>query len=324
MPACSSFGVMAPGARKRRIPDSSRDDSESSGRPIALGRAELFSPPLLLRLQRTAGNAAVSTLLGPRQALVVQRDGERSDAGVAQDSGSVSASSACQPTPLSRQNFLQQAGANATELGLTTLDLSQVTYPEAVRNARGGIQSTTAALPAISSISVGAGVFMDPQDTVRVYGQPGSGCPTGDYPRRWTITSDGADRIRLGEQEHCDDFRFAFDISLRRYADAVNRLAAGGRRFPSDAAMNGTLRAIVGVAPDDWTTVFMCLAGRTRDRDGARNRWHTPRARSIDPYPHCRYVTMIIDGNSLPQVGAHPSSSIIHGCGERPVRTPRR
>jgi hypothetical protein len=116
---------------------------------------------------------------------------------------------------------------------------------------------------------------------------------------------DGAAKIRTGEQEHCDDFQFAFDSTLRRFADIVNRLAAGNRRFANETAAKNALQRLVGVPPDDCQLVFTYLAGKTRERDSARNGWHTPRPRHVGPHPHCRYVDTIVDGNSLPQVGLH-------------------
>jgi hypothetical protein len=292
---------------------------EAPRRAPAQARPSLLTRDEVVRLQRLAGNAAVASVLRPdRRVLPVQRDGP--DAGPPADAGPANAAApgTCAPTSLSRQAFLQQPGVTTTEFGLTTLDTSQVTFPDVRLDGR-RLQPTSAALPVINSVCVGSGVFLDPQDVIRVVGQAGSGCPTGDYPRRWNITGPGADRIRAGEQEHCDDFHCAFDISLRRFADAVNRMAAAGRRFGSEAAAKRALRQSTGVAPDDWQLVFLCLAGKTRLRDGRANSWHTPHTRHLDPYPHCRYVETIVDGTSLPHVGAHPPASIIRGCGEGPA-----
>lgn len=232
--------------------------------------------------------------------------------------------SSCNPTPLPRAAFLAQAGTGFSELGLTTLTVSAVTFPEVhLSGGRGPVQPTTAALPNIPSIYVGAGTFIDPGDTVRVIGQEGSRCSTGMYPRRWIITQAGADRIREGEQEHCQDFQYAFDISLARYRDAVNQVASSRRRFANENAAKQHLLSRVGAHPDDWRDIFICLAGKTRVRDSRRQDWHTPHARHSDLDPLCHHVNAIIDGNSLSHVGQHSSSSIIRECGEPRVTIPR-
>ncbi|HEY1180240.1 MAG TPA: hypothetical protein VGF17_29130 [Phytomonospora sp.] len=262
-----------------------------SVRPIPAPR-----PPGILALQAGAGNRAVGALLSP----TVQRV----------------------PTPLSRQQFLAQAGTAVTELGLTTIVASNATFPQVVLDERHRLQQTTAALPPASSVYVGPGPFFDPGDTVHIYGQPGSGCPTGDYQRRWNITPQGAARIAAGEQEHLDDFQYAFDVSLARYAAAVNALA--GRRYPNEAAAGRALRARTGVAPADWEPTFYCLIGQSPERDGRRHGWHTPRVRNLDPWPGCRFVSVNVDGNCLPHVGVHPPASFIGGCGEAPAPAARR
>lgn len=325
--------LCAPSVRERtRAAKHPLDGETQVCRALALGRRDVLTPTRLLYLQRLVGNAAVTTFLRPHKMVVSaqlhgadtetpqERAGAEADVRtVGTDAGRAAASASpagCTPRQLSRREFLQQAGTSVSEFGLTTLNVSQVTFPEVRLDARRRLQPTVAILPTVSSICIGPGVFLDPQDTIQVVGQEGSGCPTGRYPRRWNITGDGADKIRAGEQEHCDDFQFAFDSTLRRFMEAVNQLAASNRRFTDDAAAKRSLQRIVGVSPDNWQMAFTCLAGKTRERDSARNGWHTPRPRHLDPYPHCRHVEMIVDANSLRQVGAHPSNSIIRGCGE--------
>src|SRR5207253_114293 len=136
----------------------------------------------------------------------------------------------------------------------------------------------------------------------------------GKYPSRWRIYPAGANKIGEGEQEHCDDFRYAFDISLRRYADAVNQLSTSKRVFRDEAAVKSHLSRTLGVNPDDWQSVFVCLAQKTKIRDSKVRDWHTPHLRSLPMTYECKYAEFIIGENSLPQVGQHPSSEIIKGC----------
>jgi hypothetical protein len=223
----------------------------------------------------------------------------------------------CSPTALSRPDYVAKAG-KTTEFGLTTLVLSQVTYPD-VTLAGGVVQPTSAALPNISSIYTGPGVFSE-GDTVLVIGGEDRGCPTGKYPIQWLVTKEGAAKIGSGEQEHCDDFQYAFDISLAKYRDAVNKLAGTNQQFKTEEAARKNLEKAVGVHPDNWQSVFDCLAGKTLERDGKRRSWHTPRPRTDGPsFPDCKQARSTVGLSSLPNLG-HAPSEIIKGCGETPAK----
>jgi hypothetical protein len=237
--------------------------------------------------------------------------------------GTAPGTSGCQPTGLDRAAFLATAGATTNDFGLTTLDLTAVTYPGVSANPAKPsgvtVAPTTAALPNIPSVFTKAGVFVEGDSTV--VGGDERSCPPRKYPVRWTITAQGAKKISDGEQEHCDDFQFAFDISLKQYADAVNALASSGRVFPNDKAVDTALTRTTGVAPGNWQSVFACLARKSLLRDprtpGAPS-WHTPRPTRLTPTPpDCNFVRVIISDASLPEVGQHPSSEIIKGCGEK-------
>ncbi|HST57093.1 MAG TPA: DUF4157 domain-containing protein [Longimicrobium sp.] len=249
------------------------------------------------------------------------------DAGAAPPSPPPASPPPCTPTALPRAQYLTQPGTSTGDFGLTTL-AGQVTLP-VVRTTRGRgggvrVEPTSTALPPITSVFTGAGVFME--DTITwTQQEPGVGCRTARYPIRWNITGPGAARIQAGEVEHCADFMHAFTISLRRYADAVNGLAASRRVFSGATAAEAAVTRAVGVAPSRWMEVFECLAQRTLRRDGGRGRrgWHTPRARMIAPREgHCAFAEAIVDGNALPEVGVHTSAAVIQGCGEAPPPTP--
>jgi hypothetical protein len=145
-------------------------------------------------------------------------------------------------------------------------------------------------------------------------------CRSGRYPIQWRMSPDGARKIREGELEHCADFQHAFEISLKRYADAVNGLARGRRSFSSQRSAEAHLGRLVGAAPADWADIFECLARKTTARDGPRGArgWHTPRPRMTPPRleTHCAFVRADITSSSLPEVSQHPPSEIIKGCGE--------
>lgn len=232
----------------------------------------------------------------------------------------------CDPTPLTRAQYLAEPGTSVNDFGLTTL--SGIVRNPTVHTTRvtGGVRidETDAGLPPVTSVFTAADTFTE---GVTIYSaNQGAECASGRYPTQWTILPDGARKIREAEIEHCADFAYAFDISIRRYADAVNAAAASRRVFPSQRAAEAFITRQVGAAPANWPAIFQCLAGKTRDRDGWRGYagWHTPRPRSMEPRlsTNCAFARQIIGGASLPQVGQHPPSEIIKDCGERGGRVP--
>ncbi len=237
--------------------------------------------------------------------------------------GGGGATATCQPQGLDRAAFLATAGATTNDFGLTSLDTSAVTYPTVTTNPAKPsgvtVAPTSAALPTIPSVFTKAGIFTE--GDMNVIGGGQGSCNPGKYPLKWIISPQGAQKIGEGEQEHCNDFQYAFDISLKQYADAVNALASSGRVFPNDRAVDTALTTTTGVAPANWQTVFVCLAQKSLLRD-PKNKggpsWHTPRPTRLTPtYPDCKEGRAIISAGSLPEVGQHPSSEIIKGCGEK-------
>jgi hypothetical protein len=177
---------------------------------------------------------------------------------------------------------------------------------------------TGAALPPITSVYTTRGTFTVGE---AILSSESDGCASGRYPIHWNIRSDGAQKIREGELEHCADFQYAFALSIKRYADAVNASARSGRVFASQRAAERYITRQVGVAPDRWSDVFTCLVGKTLVRDGNdRNPgWHTPRPTQIPPNSRngCN-LQFVIGGNSLRHVGQHAPGEVIKDCGEAP------
>ena len=237
--------------------------------------------------------------------------------------GATSVTSNCVPTGFSRADFLKNGGTTA-EFGLTALTVSDATFPalDLVRKGKGvQVQATTAALPRISSIFTQAGVFDEGEATV--LGDEGD-CPPGKYPLRWVISAGGAQKIQEGEQEHCNDFNLAFDLSLGKYRDVINQLAAPKTIFANESAVKKHLKKIVGFEFDDLFTVFACLAKKSLVRD--RNDWHRPVPTTRPPSfkNNCEFVRAIVSESSLRRIGLHDSTEIIKDCGESPPVTKKK
>lgn len=224
----------------------------------------------------------------------------------------------CDPTAMTRTQYLAEPGTSQNDFGLTTLRGS-VTIPTVHTSStrRGRVVSpTSAALPPLTSVFTGAGRFVEGQAIFAGGGD--GGCRSGRYPLRWTITPSGAQKIKESEQEHCDDFNHAFNISLNRFAAAVNTVAQSGRTFRSQRHAERHIERIVEKPVTDWSNVFQCLARKTLLRDGQRGLRgsHTPHAASHPPTlrRNCQFAEAVITGRSLRQVGQRSSSQLITGC----------
>jgi hypothetical protein len=144
---------------------------------------------------------------------------------------------------------------------------------------------------------------------IRLRLQEGAG-PPGGYLRVWEITADGSDAIKAGEQEHCDDFRYAFYFAYYRYAELVNEIAMKGTVFPTEAAAKAALHGTVFIEAAKLPDYFKCLAESMRDRRDKAG-WHTPRKTEptlgYDAKLRDDVAVRTLSANSLPHVGK-PSS----------------
>lgn len=314
-PLQTRLQMSTPGDAGEREAERAADDVMRGRTPTVQLRA-----PGALAQRQDAGVAPPVASDAPRDAGAP--DAPAADAGTAGTGTgaptTASATPTCTPTGFSRADYLTQPGTSVNDFGLTRLSIGSVTFPTvSTTRSRGRfrVDPTTAALPTIPSVFTQAGTF--DEGTAHFIDQDGtSGCPSGRIPLRWLITSTGAAKIREGEQEHCSDFQLAFDLSLARYAAAVNAIAAAGTTFASQARAERAVQARVGVAPADWQTVFTCLAQKTLIRDRHNDHLPQPDRRPPRLADSCAFARIIVSDRSLRRVGQTSSASLVQGCGE--------
>ncbi len=308
--------------------DAAEREAESTARTVLAGDQAIDvsdggAQPSIRRQDSPPDNSPTPLDAPPQPAPSTPGDATQAGGMGTGGSGTAPGVPTCQPTGLDRAAFLATPGATKDDFGRTPLIAAAVTFPAVNTNPTKPkgvtVAATSAALPAIPSVFTKAGAFVEGDG--EVLGGDQRSCPSGKYPIRWIITPQGAQKISDGEQEHCNDFQFAFDISLKQYTAAVNALAGSGRVFPDDKAVETALTRTTGVAPGNWQSVFVCLAQKSLLRD-PRNKggasWHTPRPTRLTPTsPDCKDLRLIVSDGSLPEVGKHPSSDIIKGCGEK-------
>ena len=302
-------------AGQDKIENNNLQLSSTVSSPIMEGTSQKY----LMRQDEPTGETSTSTT-PPSPSTVPS-----SPSTVPSSLSTIPSSMVCTPLGLTRADFLSRNGNDVTEFGHTNITVdptmlnpSTLTFQRVGRSRRFKPTAITLNLPLIESIFTQAGFFIE--GSKRVVFEPDGDCLTDTYDLRWQITSGGASKIQQGEQEHCDDYNYAYANSVLPYVTEVNRLAASTRSFGSEREAKRYIQRRIGFNPDDWFTRFSCLLQRSLERD------HVPRGftrSSHDPIPftqapnrhnRCRYATVLISERSLPQVGQTPSSAIITGC----------
>jgi len=207
-------------------------------------------------------------------------------------------------------------------LGITTTDVSQGKLPEiSATPVQDGnktsyrLNPTHAEMAPIQSAATKAGDFIEGTETYAV--QSGGSCRTGAYPVHWFVTQDGAAKIKAGEQEHCDDLRTAFDLTLATYASGINNVAAANRSYDTEQQAIADAVSYIGVTPSRMLRSYARLAQRTNTRD--TRGWHTAKGRESKPEDTgCAEFRWTIAASALPNVGTHSSEEIINPANAAP------
>lgn len=228
----------------------------------------------------------------------------------------------CDPTGLARKDYLAQPNTSKEDFGLTRF-AGMVSMALTTRKVKGGVmlEPLQVGLPAITSVYTKADTFIEGDGVV--LSQEGAECPGGKVPLQWRIFVPGADRIRQGEMEHCEDLQYAYDVTFGWYGQVVDSLIAKGRKFASEVAAFKHLEKLTGTHPTNWPSVFECLVKKTEKRDGRKftNAWHIPKVKPLPPRldDGCRFSRVLLTGAAnFPELGKHPTPDVIKGCGESP------
>ena len=134
------------------------------------------------------------------------------------------------------------------------------------------------------------------------------------------ITPETSQRIKAAEIEHCNDNHRAFDLTYGRYVAIMNALKdgfAGTDQQTCEATINSIFKDRSGINVSELPKKFSCLAAKTLNRDGNDpTSWHGVNLGEPKYSKDCKKATYAPDYTTvLPQVGKHPSSEVIKGCG---------
>ncbi len=219
----------------------------------------------------------------------------------------------CSPMPVTHADFVRHAAVQqfnpAGAFGITILSSNNVQIPQVALDGSRRVMGTATEANVFSIYLQSGQIF--PDESGRTVPIPeGYYCDTDIV--HYGIMGDGARKIREGELEHCSDFRLAFDNTLVRYNNEVNRLARSRRSFRDLTQAKTHLGGRLGTHPDDWERTFFDLSNRTRRRDTRLH--HNPPLGAVVLHPsdrHCRRPLMRISARTFPEIGVHSSQQIL-------------
>ncbi len=134
------------------------------------------------------------------------------------------------------------------------------------------VQPTRAAIGVITARYVKPDTYAVPGATRRA-SYPQCQPPGKRVPLFSKVSPAMAQLAKTAEQEHCDDYQRAFNLSLKRCADAINAIA--GRRLGPGTRPNieqRILRQIGGKTPRQWVQELNRLSRRSLQRDDGAHR----------------------------------------------------
>jgi Domain of unknown function (DUF4157) len=224
-----------------------------------------------------------------------------------------------QAPPEPRQNVAQFAKDSFGYTWTTATDAVpppiETTTVDEGGKTRFKLKPTHAEMPELHSAITAASDFVEGDHTFRP--QERSSCASKSYPIHWTITADGAAKIKAGEQEHCDDIRVAFDLTLGLYASGINNVAAAERVYTTKNQAIADAVSSVGVQPNQMLGNFIKLARRTTLRD--QRHWHTPvipNSQKTNQTPEdtgCSEYHFTVDKSAFSNVNVHSSDEVVSG-----------
>ncbi len=181
----------------------------------------------------------------------------------------------------------------------------------------GKVKPTTAAMGPVSMTFLAPGDYKIPGKLVKAnYPQCG---PQGKrVPFYTTVDAAMSNLARLAEEEHKSDYQRAFDLTLKRWADIINAVAASGRSFGPDTkpkverAINTLLTQNGNKTRAQWIAELNRLTALSKQRD--RNGWHLLQSDGppIVAAPDCSKLTGTTIPAATTQVPGPPSATLIN------------
>ena len=233
----------------------------------------------------------------------------------------------CEPAPASLAAVRAVPGVPPSILGITGTTMLDQTFETPIKELSGGRcnakVNSYATLKRGDFLYTKAGDHPNGSETTPA----GRACREGTVVAKvLRVTDKGAETLKQGETEHCEDDKLAFTLSHGRYNQALKELEGAfcANGTPPDKSNRicepefaKRFKDRTGIDFDQRKTIADCLIRKSSLRDDRG--WHDARPATVSYDRDCRTATYIIDQTSLPEVGRHLSSEIVKGCGEEVV-----
>lgn len=201
----------------------------------------------------------------------------------------------CPPGPDSMKNVVGKGGAGT--LGVTTIDKSSklICAPESVSVDDKAGTCTFKARPVSLSVT---SKFAKPEvDVDTGLTKTVAKCGDKQVPIFTTISQTLSDLVKVGEQEHCDDFNLAFSRTVSPCAVELAKLESQTFPAKNEGECYNAIFSKLGFDPIDCSQEFLTLSVDQRDGSG----WH-----SFDLVPtseDCNKVTAVNVKASTNKIG---------------------
>jgi len=177
------------------------------------------------------------------------------------------------------------------------------------------LKPTHAEMPGIRSAITAKGDFVEGTERLMNASVCSASRP---YPIRTVIEEKAVAQLRVGEQEHCNDYRAAFDDTLALYASSINNVAAAERVYSTAKQAEDDGERGLGFPRGEMMNRYVAMLHKTEERDTPNN-WHTatpPNTKRYVESPEdngCAEFVFRYDEKALPEVGKHSWSELVNG-----------
>jgi hypothetical protein len=176
------------------------------------------------------------------------------------------------------------------------------------RRTRFRLRPTHAEMAPIQSAVTSASEFVE--GVFHFNAQEGAACRSQKLPMHFVLTADGAVKVKQGEQEHCDDYRTAFDVTLASYATSINNVAAANRIYNTEKQAIHDALSYLGMShAGEMTTKYEATIGRSALRDDKAHSAQLPK--HPEPEPGCNEMRFVLDAKAFPGIPGTPPADLI-------------
>jgi hypothetical protein len=181
----------------------------------------------------------------------------------------------------------------------------------------GKVKQTSAAMGAVIMTFLAPGVYKIPGKLVKA-NDPQCGKQGKMVPFFTTVDAAMSDIAKKAEQEHKSDYQRAYDLTLKKWADIINAVAASGQTFGPDTKpkVESDIKKLLtqkgNKTRNQWIAELNRLNALSKQRD--INKWHALKSDGppVTIAPDCSKVTGTTVLAATTQVPGPTSAALIN------------